>query len=547
MTTESVAASEPGAPLAGKPGTEGRAATPLRAWIAVGLVILAAAAIRFRLLDVPLERDEGEYAYQGALTLSGIPPYAHVYTQKLPGAHLLYALSMAVFGQTVSGARAILVVATAAACLGVFLLGRRFFSTWGAVAGSVAYAVLSLSTELLGPFGHATHFVAVFEVWGLVVLAEAMERDGNLRFLFAGVLLGLAVLMKQHGVVFVACAAVWILIRFPGRKGQALAAVLAGAAAPLASLVFWFFLAGNFGDFWFWVVRYASAYGTMQSPAQGWENLTYTASRFLPQAWLLWLLAAAGAGLLLTRRLERETRLCLGALVIFSFLGVCPGLYFRDHYFLLFLPAGALLVGATTDAVGAMPRSGGVFAAAALALSCGQALWAQREVLFEASPDQVSRLMYGRDIFPESVEIGRYLRTHTNPGDTIVVFGSEPQIPFYAHRRSATGFVFMYPLMQTHGDTRRLQELMVREVESARPAYAVVVKVPTSWLGQPESDPYMPNWAARFLDESYEVVGHVLATRRGSRYLWDEAALGYPIGDATQALVVRRRDRAAVR
>ena len=173
---------------------------------------------------------------------------------------------------------------------------------------------------------------------------------------------------------------------------------------------------------------------------------------------------------------------------------------------------------------------------------CAQAAWSQRVVFFQASPNDVSHLIYAPNLFPESYEIGRYLRSHTKPGDTIVVFGSEPQIPFYAHRRSATGFVFVYPLMQAHRDSHAMQERMIREVESARPAYAVLIKTPTSWLEQPDSDHTMQEWAVRYLNENYALAGQVVVTDRGSQYLWDSAAMGYSIGDASQALVMRRRD-----
>ena len=39
------------------------------------LTILFFAAIRYRLRDVPLERDEGEFAYIGQIILRGIPPF----------------------------------------------------------------------------------------------------------------------------------------------------------------------------------------------------------------------------------------------------------------------------------------------------------------------------------------------------------------------------------------------------------------------------------------------------------------------------------------
>ncbi len=511
-------------------------------WVALALVVLAAGLIRVRLLNVPFERDEGEYAYAGQLILSGVPPYTQLYTQKLPGTHLVYALSMAIFGQTIAGARVALLLATSATCLGVFLLGRRFLPARHAVAGAAAYALLSLSTEMLGPFGHATHFVALFGVFGLLALASAIERGGELRYFGSGFLLGIGILMKQHGVVFLACTAVWIAVAPSARKARSLASLLLGVLAPFGLLGAWLLLSESLGSFWFWVVRYAVSYGTMQGLTEGWENFVFATSRIVPQAALLWLLAACGAGLLLTRRFSRQTRWRLGALLVLSFLGVCPGLYFREHYFLLFLPAAALLIAAAVEVAAAVRSVGSWLAPTLLLLACGQALWAQREILFRAAPEDVSRLVYGPDLFPESVEIGRYLRAHTAPDDTLVVFGSEPQIFFYARRRSATGFVFVYPLMQRHRDTRRLQETMVREVESRRPAYAVLVKTPTSWLERPDSDHFMQDWAVQHLGERYALAGQILVSDGGSRYLWDSDALRHPIGEATQALVMRRRD-----
>src|ERR1700694_3996957 len=69
------------------------------------LVIVLFAAIRYRLREMPLERDEGEYAYAGQLILQGVPPYQLAYNMKLPGTYVAYAVLMAVFGQTLVGVR----------------------------------------------------------------------------------------------------------------------------------------------------------------------------------------------------------------------------------------------------------------------------------------------------------------------------------------------------------------------------------------------------------------------------------------------------------
>ena len=49
---------------------------------------------------MPLERDEGEYAYAGQLMLQLIPPYQLAYNMKLPGIYAAYAVVLKLFGQT---------------------------------------------------------------------------------------------------------------------------------------------------------------------------------------------------------------------------------------------------------------------------------------------------------------------------------------------------------------------------------------------------------------------------------------------------------------
>jgi len=63
------------------------------AWIFLAVVVFVfVIAIRIRLLGIPLERDEGEYAYAGQLMLQGIPPYKLAYNMKFPGTYAAYAI-----------------------------------------------------------------------------------------------------------------------------------------------------------------------------------------------------------------------------------------------------------------------------------------------------------------------------------------------------------------------------------------------------------------------------------------------------------------------
>jgi len=57
-------------------------------WVLAVAVFSLTTGVRIRLLGIPLERDEGEYAYAGQLFLQGIPPYKLAYSMKLPGTYV---------------------------------------------------------------------------------------------------------------------------------------------------------------------------------------------------------------------------------------------------------------------------------------------------------------------------------------------------------------------------------------------------------------------------------------------------------------------------
>src|SRR5262249_57400828 len=139
-----------GAPVGARALVEGRGIRHLiRAWAIFLAAAVLVIALRIRLLDVPLERDEGEYAYAGQLLLQGVPPYAAVYSMKAPGIYAAYAASMAIAGESPRGVHLGLLVANLASMLGLFVLGRRL---GGLLAGAIArasYRLMALSASVL--------------------------------------------------------------------------------------------------------------------------------------------------------------------------------------------------------------------------------------------------------------------------------------------------------------------------------------------------------------------------------------------------------------
>ena len=166
------------------------------------IIICAVGAIRLRLLNLPLERDEGEYAYAGQLMLQGVPPYKLAYSMKLPGTYAAYAVIMALLGQTIGAIHFGLILINSITILLVYFMGRRLLGRVGGIVSAGVFALLSLSHSVLGLAAHATHFLTLFAMAGVLLLLRAAENRRFSEIFTAGLSFGLAFLMKQNGIFF---------------------------------------------------------------------------------------------------------------------------------------------------------------------------------------------------------------------------------------------------------------------------------------------------------------------------------------------------------
>jgi hypothetical protein len=248
--------------------------------------------------------------------------------------------------------------------------------------------------------------------------------------------------------------------------------------------------------------------------------------------WVKWSLPWAGIGLvcLLAKKDNADRKFILTTLLGFSLLAFAAAFYFSRHYFIVMLPVVSLLiaVSVTTAALalaGARPAMARLAPAMVFVAAGAGFVVNNRAVWFQMSPEEVCRTVYGQNPFWDSVEIGRYLKEHTAPDARIAVIGSEPQIYFYAHRHSASGFIYMYDLVQLHRYASQFQRDMIREIEAARPQYLVMVLVSSSWSDWPGADTTLKEWGGRYTRQFYERTGSVYIYPTRSDYVRGAASL----------------------
>jgi len=407
---------------------------------------------------------------------------------------------------------------------------------------------------VLGLSANAEHFVVLPALVGVLLIAKAVERRSMLAVFIAALLFGLAFIIKQHGIFFSVFAAAYLLYsdlcHRPFRLAKTILNQLVfvtGAVLPFVFICLFYWYIGVFDKFWFWTFTYASKYATVvpmaQVPGIFWIKFGHLVYFTVP-VWLFTLLGMFW--LLFSRRIRPNAPFVLGFFV-FSFISVCPGFYFREHYFVLLLPAAVILAGAGFSGlcdwvVGPIsgPRRSIAIILAVLVV-VGYTLFYQRMYLFDDGGDKVCRRIYGANPFPESVQIADFIRANSRPDDTIAVISSEPQIYFYSGRRAATRYIYTYPLMESHKYAAEMQKEMIGEMESAEPEFLVFVSIPTSWLDGPDSKRDIFAWFESYVN-NYNMVGIVeIPPFDQAVYYWNSrAADRTPVSSFWVAIFKRR-------
>jgi hypothetical protein len=506
----------------------------------VTLVVIFFGLIRIRLLNLPLERDEGEYAYAGQLIQHAIAPYRYCYSMKLPGTAAAYALFTSIFGQTAIGVHLGLLLVNSATTVGVYLLAKRLLDGLAGVVACAAFALLSLQPSVLGFAGHATQFVILPAITGILLLLRAIENPRWKLYFWSGLLVGVSFLMKQPGLVFILFSIAYLSYA-EWTQGwntrialSRMAVLLFGASLPFALTCLILLRASVFSRFWFWSFTYAAEYGKTVPLSLGLETFWEATSRVVASSPLIWILSAVGAVMLvLGFQKMQTTAVFVSGLFAFSFGGVCVGFHFRPHYFVLLLPAVAILCGVAVSRATAMINESSksslllVIPFLAFAIALGISISHDADFFFQMNPIEASHSVYGENPFPEAETIADFIRSRANADDRIAVIGSEPEIYFNSRLRSATGYVYTYPLMESQPYAATMRREMEQEIQSAMPRFVVFADVPTSWFQGPQSDLSILTWAEQFVGRYYQIVGVADLLESGTRFRWDADARNY--------------------
>jgi 4-amino-4-deoxy-L-arabinose transferase-like glycosyltransferase len=477
-----------------------------RAAVAIALA-LAAIALRAPHFDLPLERDEGGYAYIAWRMQYGELPYRDWFDQKPPGITLAYRAALALPVDPSVAIRAVAALSAAAAAVAVWALACALLGEAAGAAAAALYVLMSADPMLQGPIANTEVFMVPWiaaAAW-LALRAPRGARGSLAADLGVGLALGIASVFKQVAAVnapFLLAVVWWRAPRADRtrRTVQALAGFAAGGALIWGAIVLWFWHRGAFAPALDAVLLHNLRYSSDLTLAERWAGLRYVVPQLAPTQATAWLVAVVGL-VRLWRRSDRFPAVFLTGFAAVNAVGVsASGLYF-PHYFQQLLPAVAILAAA---ALSRAPRAWAVagFAVAAAPLIFVAASFAR------LSPEEAMRRIYPGNPFEVMPVVADELTAVTGPDDRVFVFGAEPELLLYARRVSASRYIYLYPVFTAYPDAADRQASVIAELEAHPPA-AIVYAPLVSFYGRGRPQ-HLSDWTTALIDKSYRLRAYVV-------------------------------------
>lgn len=391
-------------------------------------LILRAPSLHYTFLDV----DESQFAGFAHTLLDGGLPYRDSLDTKPPLIYLFFAAIFSVFGKyNMAAVHAVTILWSWLTALVLWKIGsslnRERAGRWAALFFVV------FSTTYLPKF-ISTSITAVMALpLALSVLFWVQSERKFFKFL-SGIMTALAFLLKYQGGIQLVVFFVWGWLEVfrkkqTFRRGAADYLIyLAGFFIPVALTILWLNHLGVWSDFVEWSFKGSKHYlaaGNATIPF--FKNLVLRGGLFVLSTLLLWVLVI--------RAFRKEA--VFGLIPVWFLLSLVPvmtGGRFYGHYFIQMLPPLCLLAGFGMDGVDLKRWT--KWTAAGLAVPA--IVFLALRVDFE----RTDRLFPDDSLF-EQQRIGTWIKNHSEPQETLLVWGYATAIYFHAERKATSRFLWM--------------------------------------------------------------------------------------------------------
>ena len=445
-------------------------------WALIGLLVLSF-VIRWPFRQVPLERDEGAYAYIAWQMEQGHTPYKDMAEFTPPVVFFIYEICFATLGHSVMALRLFTTFYVLVVLILFYYLSRKLLGFPWSIPASFFFVYLTIDPNMLSFTSNKEIFCLLPLVLGYLLLLKTLEGGKSYWCLLNGFLQGLGFMLKQvlaFNFIFIFLVLIWIY--YKRRKDQAwqmnILNLMSGFGLALLLFIVYFAWHKGLSDFLYWVLWYPFYFSGYQQ--FGWisylKRIIRIVSAIMIFSWPIWVLAFSSLwGWWRQGRRELNIFLLWGLFVIFS---VASGGRFREHYFILLIPILSVLAAYAMSFWWNLSRRS-YYQGALVVMACLPLYLASG--YFSETPDTISRNCYGLNPFVEASTLAQYIKAHSDPDDKIFIFGSEPEIYYLSQRASASKFLMIYPATSSYGETLVYQQEIARELVANRPRFIVLV------------------------------------------------------------------------
>jgi hypothetical protein len=480
---------------------------PLEAYPLIVAAVVSV-AIGLPMLLWPFGPDQAIFAYIAHRISSGGFPYVTAWDQKPPAIYLLYVVALHFPGPMMRNVRLFDLFALVLTITSIFMLGRHLWGRWAGGFAALVYGT-AYTTEYgywhtAQPDGY-TALPLCLAVW---LYYRSLRTTHWLPFALAGFLTGFAFQLRFFSALMglaLICIE-WNNAESLGRHAwppaiRRLAWFSLGFAA-MQTLFAAYLLAGHaLGAYLFTEFRFATGYAHLGGPysPEGFQwGLYLDAARISTVDFIVshaFISLPAGVAVALALRPGGDVHAReVGILALSSYLGVLIQAKFFLYHWLAVLPFAALLGGrglvACAEYLGCGRRGArslvGFGAVLALLVFLSPAItdstlhqWRGVQQYYAG---KASRSRFNNEFGPYAGgtysyladdQVGRYVQSHTQDGDTIYVYGYEALVYLIAGRESASRFFYVFPVISAWAPPRWRVEFM-QDLYARSPRYILI-------------------------------------------------------------------------
>lgn len=477
----------------------------VRRWGWLGVVAATTATVRLPLLGLPLDPDEGGYAYVARQWAAGSSLYTQgAWVDRPPGLMLAFRwitdISYTAAGLRLAAMLSAVVLAIGAGCCARVLAGPGA----GLAAGMLAGVVLA------GPFieGYQLNgelLASTVGTWGVMVAVSwRAGRLGARWLLLAGALAGLAPLVKQSGVDgLVAVLTVAVAGTVGARRFRPLVMAILGALMPLGAAAAWAAATGWSGA-WYAVVGFQARVAQTQSLRERVSAAAGSLRHVTPDLLGLALAAVAAAAVLAGRR---ERLWPVPIWVSAALLAAASSPFGHPHYWVQTVAPLSVLAASIAPRLDRMSPRCRRAAVGALSAALAFPLLAQGVTLAHGQSSRPAFLTGDRRPAADA-DVASWLRSHDLPGGKVYAFVGAAELYMLAGRDTGYPYLWDQPVRQVPGALALLRKSLAAPTG---PQFVILYQNPDSVDAS--------GWLTQILELNYAhaatIDGYLVLERRG--------------------------------